>query len=185
MNKQLAIEGAFQINTKNFVDCRGIFEETWSYSYCRNLGVQFAPTSVCHSLNINKNTIRAFHFQEHPFGQSKIVSCLSGSAWDVVVDLRHESPSFLKWCAVDLLAFSGTCIYIPKGCAHGFLALEDNTTLAYLIEGEYRPQYSKVIRWNDPLLSIRWPTNSPVLSERDSKAPSIQEYLSETPKNTC
>ncbi len=116
-------------------------------------------------------TLRGFHFQKSPYGQAKLVSCVSGKALDVIVDLRRDSSSFGNWHATELEAASGKSIYIPAGCAHGFLTLEPNTTIAYLIEGEYLPQAGRVLRWNDPKLAVAWPVTDPILSDKDAAAP--------------
>ena len=87
-----------------------------------------------------------------------------------MVDLRNESATYLKWAAIELTAGQGWSIYIPKGFAHGFLTLVENTTVSYLIEGAYSPRASRVIRWNDPIIGVEWPTEDPILSDRDKFA---------------
>ncbi len=112
------------------------------------------------------------HFQKSPHGQTKLVSCVSGRAWDVIVDLRKESSTFGQWCGIELSAASGRSVLVPPGCAHGFVTLEPNTTIAYLIEGPYRPERARSLRWDDETVGIEWPCDSPILSETDASAPS-------------
>ena len=111
------------------------------------------------------------HFQQPPHGQTKLVSCVQGAAWDVIVDLRPDSPTYKCWHGETLEAGSGRAVFIPAGCAHGFLTLKDETTISYLIEGDYNPTAAGVVHWNDPAFGIEWPIRDPILSERDRLAP--------------
>lgn len=139
------------------------------------LGFQFQPESASHSYNTTKGTVRAFHFQQSPHEQAKLVSCVSGKIWDVMVDLREGSPTQFQWDAIELTAGDGKSLYIPAGCAHGFATLEDNSTVAYLIEGDYVAEASCVLRWNDPTLNVPWPVKNPILSEKDRNAPLLHD----------
>jgi dTDP-4-dehydrorhamnose 3,5-epimerase len=167
---KLSIEGAYLIQDKVFKDERGAFTEIWATKQLRNAGISFQPASSCFSFNIDSGILRGLHYQSEPFGQSKIVSCVAGKVYDVILDLRKGKSSFLKWEAIGLTAFSGQAIYIPEGCAHGFVTLENNTVISYLIEGEYNPQAAGVVRWNDPSIGISWPVKDPILSEKDRNA---------------
>ncbi len=160
-----------------FRDSRGAFEAFWEQAELAAAGISFAPSNAHHSYNAKAGTIRAFHFQRPPHGQAKLVSCVSGKVWDVVLDLRPESQTFRQWDAVELSAACGKAVYIPAGCAHGFATLEDNTTIAYLIEGEYRPEAAAVVRWDDPTLAIPWPVSTPILSDKDRAAQDMEAYL--------
>lgn len=139
------------------------------------LGFQFQPESASHSYNTTKGTVRAFHFQQSPHEQAKLVSCVSGKIWDVMVDLREDSPTRHQWVGTELSAGDGKSLYIPAGCAHGFATLEDNSTVAYLIEGDYVAEASCVLRWNDPTLNVPWPVKNPILSEKDRNAPLLHD----------
>ncbi len=136
-----------------------------------SLGIPFRPESAAHSYNRRAGTIRAFHYQSAPFAQAKLVSCVSGSIWDVAVDLRQDSSTFGRWSAVHLSEASGSFHLIPAGCAHGFLTLTDAATVSYLIEGPYRPEAARTLRWNDPEIRVPWPVEDPILSEKDRNAP--------------
>ncbi len=177
--KRLTIAGALQIEVPVFKDERGAFEVFWEQADLTDVGIKFVPTNAHHSYNTKAGTIRAFHFQRPPHGQAKLVSCVSGKTWDVVLDLRPESPTFRRWDAVELSAASGKAVYIPAGCAHGFATLEDNSTIAYLIEGEYRPDAAAIVRWNDPSLGITWPVSAPIISDKDRQAPDVESYLAQ------
>lgn len=175
--RDLSIVGAKLFEASVFTDSRGSFEVFWEQADFAGAGLLFNPSNAHHSYNARGGTIRAFHFQRPPHGQSKLVSCVSGRAWDVILDLRPESPSFRQWDSVELAATSGKSIYIPAGCAHGFVTLEENTTIAYLIEGDYRPDFAEVVRWNDPSLGIDWPVSDPIISAKDLQGLYLDSYL--------
>ena len=167
---KLEIEGAYLIQDTVFRDERGAFTQAWETSEFLKAGISITISSSCFSYNISAGILRGLHYQSEPFGQSKIVSCVAGKLYDVILDLRKDSSSYLHWKAIELEAISGQAIYIPKGCAHGFLTLMDHTVVSYFIEGDYNPQAAGVVRWNDPAISIKWPETDPVLSEKDRNA---------------
>ncbi len=167
----LKVDGSYLLAAPFFADHRGGFEVFWEHDLLASTGIQFTPINAHHSYNLKSGTIRAFHYQAHPHGQAKLVSCVSGRIWDVMVDLRPDSSTRHQWSATELSPGDGKSVYIPAGCAHGFATLEDNSTVAYLIEGEYVPAASAVIRWNDPTLNVPWPVDNPILSEKDRTAP--------------
>ena len=171
----LKIDGAYIFELPVFSDTRGSFTPAWEESLFAPLGLKFQPASSNYSYNVKQGTIRAFHYQTSPHEQAKLVSCVSGRIWDVIVDLREDSPTRDQWIATELTAGDGKSLYIPAGCAHGFATLGDNSTVAYLIEGDYVPEASSVIRWNDPTLGIDWPVKDPILSEKDANAPFLQD----------
>ena len=167
----MGIEGAYLLTSSVFSDVRGSFEVFWEDCNSASLDFQITPESVNFSHNTAAGTVRAFHYQSDPHGQAKLVTCVSGRIWDVIVDLREDSPTYRLWDAAELSAGDGKSLYIPVGCAHGFAALENNSTVAYLIESPYVPEASSVIRWNDPTLNVPWPFENPILSEQDRNAP--------------
>jgi len=142
----------------------------WETELLDSIDVDFQPTNAHHSYNTLAGTVRGMHFQKAPHGQTKLVSCVSGKAWDVMVDLRQDSSTFGKWHATELSAASGNAVLIPAGCGHGFATLEPNTTIAYLIQGEYIPDAGRVLRWDDAKVGIQWPCQDPILSEKDADA---------------
>lgn len=175
--ENLRISGAKLLTTPVFRDARGAFEVFWEYDNLIAEGIPFSPSNAHHSYNERSGTIRAFHLQRPPHGQAKLVSCVRGKAWDVILDLRVDSPTFRHWQGVELSSASGKVLYIPAGCAHGFATLEDYTTIAYLIEGQYRPETAAVVRWSDPALGINWPVSKPIISDKDRQASDLAAFL--------
>jgi dTDP-4-dehydrorhamnose 3,5-epimerase len=146
----------------------------WDDRAFRDAGIAFRPVSACHSHNDAAGTLRGLHYQARPHGQTKLVCCSQGSVLDVTVDLRVDSTAYLMWDAIELREGDGLSLYIPSGCAHGFLTLEPSSTVAYLIEGDYRPESGRVLRWDDPAVGIRWPCKDAILSDKDRHAADYQ-----------
>lgn len=170
----LPVAGAALLTVPVYSDSRGRFEVFWEEGLLLGAGIRFKPENAHHSYNIKAGTLRAFHYQTAPHGQAKLVSCVSGRVWDVMVDLRPGSPTRHRWAATELAAGDGRSHYIPRGCAHGFVTLEDHSTVAYLIEGRYVAEASAVVRWNDPTLAVSWPVMDPILSDKDREAPFLE-----------
>jgi dTDP-4-dehydrorhamnose 3,5-epimerase len=169
----LPIVGALAIVPRVRDDDRGSFKETFSAS--RYAGVGIAETFVQDNLSrSHRGVLRGLHADAR---MSKLVQVLSGSAYDIVADVRRESPTFLQWYGVTLRASEHTQLYIPAGCLHGFLALEDDTVLAYKQSAEYDPTTEFGIAWNDPDLAIAWPLEgaTPSLSAKDLQNPTLRE----------
>jgi len=173
----LPILGAKLLITTPFRDERGVFEVSWEQVDLSSIGISFAPVSACHSYNLKAGTLRGMHFQTSPHGQTKLAACVHGAAWDVVLDLRPDSPTYQRWHGENLEAGTGRAVLIPAGCAHGFVTLQDDTTIAYLIAGEFNPAAAGVARWNDPAFGIKWPVLEPILSERDRLAPDFVPHF--------
>lgn len=169
--KPLPIQDAKLLVTDLFRDKRGAFEIFWDAEQILDTGVSFQPSCACFSYNERSGTLRGMHFQKPPYEQAKLVSCVSGRAWDVIVDLRKQSKTFGQWCATELSPASGQAVLIPAGCAHGFVTLNADTTIAYLIEGEFRSEASRVLRWDDETVGIEWPCEIITLSHKDASAP--------------
>ena len=151
-------------------DLRGAFSTLWE----KPPGdVGFGPESVHLSHNRRARTLRGLHFQKAPDAQAKLVHCVRGSAFDVVADLRSDSPTRGAWKSFSLRADSQEALWIPPGYAHGFLTLEANTVLLYLISGTYRPEAHGGIRWDDPRFAIEWPRSPLVMSKTDRNWPSF------------
>lgn len=167
------ISDVVTIENSLFRDQRGSFNPLWDEQWSLETGVEFRPGNANHSFSRYANTLRGIHFQKSPYAQSKLVTCVSGIVLDVVVDIRPDSPTFGDWCANRLSSKNGNSLFIPAGCAHGFITLEDNSSLIYLIEGEYHPEYSGTFHWADPVVGIEWPTSDPILSEKDNNSPAF------------
>lgn len=158
-----------------FLDNRGTFQE-WFSSRSLPDSILFNPKQANVSTS-KKGVIRGIHFSVAPIGQSKIVTCVSGAVRDVFVDLRSDSSTFLQWGYQDLTPESGICIYLGKGIGHGFQALEDSSTVAYLLDSEYRPEMEFGVTPFDEQLNISWPIREFELSEKDEQAPTIDELV--------
>lgn len=164
----LALPEILLIEPKIFGDQRGFFVETWQAQRYEQAGIPgpFVQDNLSRSA---KGTLRGLHFQE-PFGQGKLVSVLSGSVLDVVVDVRRGSPSFGQWVAQELNAETRAQLWVPPGFAHGFCVLSDSADFYYKVTAPYHPETERAIAWNDPALGIDWPVAAPILSDRDRQA---------------
>ncbi len=175
--EELPLKGAYLINCFYAGDRRGGFTKCFEKTIFQNAGIRFQLDDSFVSCS-SKNVIRGLHFQtENP--QAKLVSVVSGRAWDVMVDLRIGSPTFGKWVARELSADNHLCLYIPRGFAHGFASLEDETVMLYQCDGKYDKETDTGIRFDDPEIGIQWPVNEEVAihSTRDLHLPGLSEYL--------
>jgi dTDP-4-dehydrorhamnose 3,5-epimerase len=170
---RLPIEGALQLTLRAFADERGWFKELYAATRYRNAGISDAFVQDNLSLS-GRGVLRGLHGDVR---MAKLVQVLGGAAHDVVVDVRRESPTFMRWHAVNLRANEHTQLFIPAGCLHGFLALEDDTLLSYKQSAEYDPATEFGIAWDDPDLSIAWPLEgaAPILSAKDAANPTLRE----------
>lgn len=143
--------------------------------FCEREFEPFFPFPEIKQSNISENlqthTLRGFHFQKSPYGESKIISCVKGAVYDVVVDLRPDSPTYCRWISAEISEENRLSIIVPKGCANAFLTLKDNTWMLYLHSGFYKPGYEGGVRYNDPYFNFRWPAEPRVISEKDSQGP--------------
>jgi len=161
------LPGVFEIHLEPQADARGFFARTWCQKEFQRIGLttQIAQCSV--SFNTQKGTLRGMHYQATPFSETKIIRCTKGAIYDVVVDLRPGSPAFREWAAVVLTASNRSMLYVPEGCAHGFLTLEDETEVFYQISEFFNPELARGVRWDDPAFGISWPDAIEVISDRD------------------
>ena len=170
----LPLPGVKLIQPKAFYDERGFFLETYRQAFYRELGIDCEFVQDNHSCS-KKGTIRGMHFQKSP-GQAKLISVVVGEIFDVAVDIRPDSPNFLKWTGVVLRAEAHEQIFIPVGFAHGFCVLSETAHLCYKISSMYDPDEEKGFRYNDPDIGIEWPQVAPpLLSARDLNAPYFRE----------
>jgi dTDP-4-dehydrorhamnose 3,5-epimerase len=165
------------IQPQRFEDSRGWFTETWNEARFADWGVGSKFVQDNHSFSRLSNTIRGIHFQRPPHAQAKLVRCVKGRIFDVAVDLRHESPTFKHWVAIELSAAKGNQLFIPAGFGHGFLTLEPECEVAYKVDAFYAPEADGGIVWNDPELAISWPAlrTPPVLSDKDGLLPPFSQ----------
>ena len=169
-----AIEGINIIEPKKILDSRGAFTRTYCYDTLHaalDLNINISQINVSETSHVG--TIRGLHFQKPPFAEVKIIRCVRGKVFDVAVDLRKNSTTFLQWVSIVLTPESQSMIYIPEGCAHGFQSLENDSHLEYLHTQRYTPSSEGGVNFNDPILNIKWPLTASFISERDANLPFI------------
>lgn len=179
------LDGVFQILPQTIADDRGFFARTWCTELAQSWGLP-ATEWIQESLSFNTHagTLRGMHFQRPPHAETKLVQCLKGALIDVVVDLRPHSPTFGQWTAIELNEANLAMVWIPKGCAHGFQTLVDNTLMLYRMDTTYAPEHSGGLAWDDPDLAIAWPQGVSHISERDTQWPTFQA-LRQTLQEAC
>ncbi|NIQ02611.1 MAG: dTDP-4-dehydrorhamnose 3,5-epimerase [Nitrospinaceae bacterium] len=166
------LQGVYLIEPERIDDHRGFFARTWCAEEfeAHGLSTQTAQCSI--SYNKNRGTLRGMHFQIDPKAEIKVVRCTAGAIYDVLLDLRMESPSHLKWEAFELSSENRKLLYVPEGIAHGFQTLEDHTEVFYQISEFYSPEHSRGVLWNDEAFGIEWPIADPIVSDKDRSYPS-------------
>jgi dTDP-4-dehydrorhamnose 3,5-epimerase len=161
----------FVIDIEAHHDRRGFFARTWADDEFAAHGLETRVVQCSLSFNQSRGTLRGMHYQRAPWQETKLVRCTRGRLYDVALDLRRGSPTFLKWFAIELTSDDRRAIYIPEGFAHGFQTLEDETEVVYQISQCYEPAAAEGVRWNDPAFAIEWPIADPILSDRDATFP--------------
>ncbi|TYP75735.1 dTDP-4-dehydrorhamnose 3,5-epimerase [Paenibacillus methanolicus] len=169
MNVQpLSLHGAALLVQKPIADNRGSFARTFCGRTLAEHGLSFRMAQCNEAFNKHARTLRGMHFQRPPHGEEKIVNCVQGKLYDVIVDLNLDSPTFGKWVGVTLSADDGQSLFVPKGFAHGYQTLTENTVIQYMVSEYYTPSHESGVRWNDPFFGIEWPfTEDLLLSEKD------------------
>lgn len=173
--RECAIAGCYEIRPKVFTDLRGEFVKMFQSEAFAKLGLESAFSEEFYTTS-QRNVIRGLHFQAPPMDQAKIVYCVSGRVLDVVVDLRVGSPTYGDFVQFELTAAKPSCIYIPKGLAHGFCVLDAPATLIYKVSRSYAAECDDGIAWNS--VGIQWPVGDPILSERDRHLTPLANYVS-------
>ena len=165
------LRGAYLIDLEKHGDERGFFAR----AFCRN---EFSETGLCdsfvqvnNSLTAVKGTLRGMHYQLPPAAETKIVRCIRGAFWDVILDLRDGSATFGQWFGAELTSENRRMMYAPRGFAHGFITLTDGVEAFYFVDEFYAPQHERGIRWNDPKFNIKWPVEPMVISQKDENWP--------------
>jgi dTDP-4-dehydrorhamnose 3,5-epimerase len=169
------ISGAFEVIPELKADDRGFFARAWCEKEFEDNGLNPRLVQCNISFNAKKGTLRGMHFQASPFPEAKLIRCTQGSIYDVVLDLRPESPTFRQWAAIVLTAGKRNMAYVPENCGHGFLTLENETEVFYQMSEFYHPELSRGVRWNDPAFQISWPDSVEVISDRDRDYPDFQD----------
>ena len=169
-----SLEGVYIITPQVFGDHRGWFCETYTVEKFKEIGIDTVFVQDNQSYSKGKNTIRGLHFQNAPMAQTKLLRCIRGKILDVAVDIRKGSPHYGEWVAIELSAKNKKMIYIPQGFAHGFLTLSEDVEVQYKVDNYYSPAHDRSIRFDDPDIGIDWGIDSPILSEKDLKAPQLK-----------
>lgn len=169
----LALPGAMIVDLERVEDSRGFFARVWCEREFQAAGLNPRLVQASISHNRRRGTLRGMHYQEAPHAEDKLVRCVQGAFWDVIIDLRPESPTYLQHRGIELNAARGRALYIPKGFAHGFQTLLDDTQIMYQMSEFYAPDAQRGVRWNDPRFAIEWP-EPPILHRRDASYPDYQ-----------
>jgi len=161
------LPGVFEIHIEAKPDERGFFARTWCQKEFESQGLAGKLVQCSLSFNTRKGTLRGMHYQIAPYEETKLVRCTQGAIYDVVLDLRTESPAFKEWIAVKLTAQKRNMVHVPQGCAHGFITLEDRSEVFYQMSELQHAESARGVRWDDPSFQIEWPAKVEVISERD------------------
>lgn len=177
--EKTSLEGAYLIKPDVFQDERGFFMESYSKKRLKDLGIDADFVMDCHSKSVTKGVLRGLHFQHPGHTQAKLVRVTKGAVYDVIVDLRKDSPTFGKWEGFELTSNNYYMLFVPRGFAHGFCTLVDDTEFQYKCDNEYEATSEGGLMWNDPTLNIYWPVENPILSEKDQQHQTFAKF--ETP----
>ena len=170
----LKIQGVALVEIEPLSDGRGYFARSYCRQEFNDVGLDFDVVQSNLSHNVSKGTLRGMHYQDAPKPDPKLVSCIRGSIFDVVVDLRADSQTYCQWVGMQLTADNAKALFVPPGCAHGFITLSDDTLVNYLMGEVYVAELARGVRWNDPAFSINWPEDPVVISERDATYPDFK-----------
>jgi len=170
----LILTGAYTIDVQPFQDNRGFFTRTFCEKEfgAHHLVQHFVQAN--HSGTFGKAVIRGMHYQLPPFAEVKLVKCLQGAIFDVIVDMRKGSPTFLQWYGTELTAENKRMMYVPEGFAHGFQSLTEHSEITYLVSGFYNREHERGVRYNDPAVNIQWPLPVSMVSDKDLQIPLIE-----------
>ncbi|MBV8716314.1 MAG: dTDP-4-dehydrorhamnose 3,5-epimerase [Chloroflexi bacterium] len=172
--QQTPVHGVVLITPDHFDDERGFLQRTWAFDEFEANGLETRMVQRNVSYNRARHTLRGMHFQNEPYAEVKLVSCSVGAIFDVALDIRPDSPTYGKWFGAELRPENGLMLYVPRGCAHGYLSLEPDSTVEYLISEFYHPEVAGGIRWDDSFFNIGWPAEPTVLNARDATWPDFE-----------
>lgn len=172
---EIGIEGAFVVEMEKREDHRGFFARSYCSDEFSKIGINEPFVQVNNSLSLEKGTLRGLHYQVAPFEEVKLVRAIQGEIYDVVLDLRPESATYRAWRSVILSSENRKMMVVPKGCAHGFYTLQENSELLYMVTKSYSPSHERGVRWDDPSFKIEWPKAPRVISDRDRLHPLFED----------
>ncbi len=168
------LPGVFEVRIEANSDERGFFARTWCQQEFEGRGLDGKLVQCSLSFSRRKGTLRGMHYQIAPHEETKLIRCTRGAIYDVVLDLRRQSPTFKDWVAVELASEKRNMVYVPRGCAHGFLTLEDESEVSYQMSELQHTESARGVRWDDPGFQVTWPGNVEVISERDRTYPDFK-----------
>jgi dTDP-4-dehydrorhamnose 3,5-epimerase len=175
--EELRFKGAYMVDLQPLRDERGFFARAYCAKEFQALGMVSDVVQANLSTNRLKGTLRGMHYQLAPYQETKFVRCIRGALYDVIIDLRPLSPTYLEWVGVELTADNYRGLFVPRDFAHGFITLEDNTEAFYMVSQFYTPGAESGIRWNDPMMNIDWPLKPAIISDKDASWPDYQDVL--------
>jgi dTDP-4-dehydrorhamnose 3,5-epimerase len=167
------VTGAFLIEPEPITDERGFFARIWCRDEFAAHGLNPTLAQANVSFNHRKGTLRGMHYQAAPHQEAKLVRCTRGAIWDIVLDLRPDSPTYRAWTGAELSDANRAMLYVPEGCAHGFLTLTDAAEVAYQMSVPYAPEAARGVRYDDPAFDIEWPGEVVVINQRDASYPDV------------
>ena len=173
--RETPLKGAFVVDLDRIEDERGFFARSFCEKEFSALGLDSRFVQCNVSYNRLAGTLRGMHFQAEPHGEAKLVCCTRGAILDVVVDVRPDSPTYLNWFGKEISAENRTALFIPRGFAHGFQTLVDDSEVLYQMSEFFHPDSARGIRWDDPVLAICWPLGNFIISEKDRAYPPLQK----------
>ncbi|MEO5917522.1 MAG: dTDP-4-dehydrorhamnose 3,5-epimerase [Luteolibacter sp.] len=173
------LAGAFIVELDRKVDTRGFFARSYCSNELKQHGINFLPAQANISHSTVKGTLRGMHYQGAPVSETKFIRCIRGAVWDVIIDMRPDSPTYLQHVGVELSAENGRAIYVPDLFAHGNQALTDDAELFYLMGGPYTPGFEKAVRFDDPAIGIEWPLPVTVVDDKDRNWPPLDANQTE------
>jgi len=161
------LKGTYIIDIEPREDERGFFARSWCADEFKDHSLNTNLVQCNISFNLKKGTLRGMHYQAEPYPEAKILRCTMGAIYDVIVDLRPDSPTFKHWLGEELSADNRRALYVPEGCAHGFQTLVDNTEVFYQMSEFFHPECARGVRWDDPTFGVEWPVSFKIISLRD------------------
>jgi dTDP-4-dehydrorhamnose 3,5-epimerase len=174
--QETLLKGNYLIHLEKHEDERGFFARYFCEKEFFKKNLNTIWLQINNSMSKNIGTLRGLHLQKAPHAEVKLIRCLKGKVWDIVVDLRKESKTFGKWFGATLSDENRTMMYVPKGFAHGFVSLEPNSEILYLVSNFYAPESEETLLWNDPDVAISWPVQPSIISDKDNNAKSLKDF---------
>jgi len=169
--EETKLKGTYIIEAEQLEDERGFFARSFCQKEFKKHGLNLHIVQSNISHNKKKGTLRGMHYQIAPYEEAKLVSCTRGVIYDVIIDLRPDSPTYCQWFAAELSSENCKMFYIPEGFAHGFQTLNDSSTVFYQMSASYQPEYARGVRWDDPAFGIKWPIRPAIISDKDKNIP--------------